>query len=194
LTGQLQVTARAVATASALAERRLTHDAAHAELTDMEHAGDSLRESLVTTLSRSLVTPIDREDIFRLSRSVDSILDSMRDYVRLQALLRPGDSFDPLPVLVEISAAVSELTLAVSSLEAGGGRKLTVRALAARKAAGRARRAFQYELARSCEFETSGTELVKWQALGFELVNAVEHIRQSSDALVDGAIKRWKSL
>jgi hypothetical protein len=163
-------------------------------MTDMEHAGDSLRESLVTTLSRSLVTPIDREDIFRLSRSVDSVLDSMRDYVRLQALLRPGDGFDPLPVLVEISAAVSELTLAVSSLETGGGRKLTVRALAARKAAGRARRAFQYELARSYELETSGTELVKWQALGFELVNALEHIRQSSDALVDGAIKRWKSL
>ena len=35
-----------------------------------------------TSLAGVLVTPVDREDLFRLSRSIDDVLDNLRDFVR----------------------------------------------------------------------------------------------------------------
>ena len=41
----------------------------------LEHEADELRRILIDELNRSFVTPIDREDLFALSRTVDDVLD-----------------------------------------------------------------------------------------------------------------------
>ena len=51
-------------------------------MTDIEQRGDRLRAELVWRLEGVLVAPIDREDLFRLSRSIDDVLDNLRDFVR----------------------------------------------------------------------------------------------------------------
>ena len=51
-------------------------------MAEIEQRGDALRGKLVTRLAGVLVTPIDREDLFRLSRSIDDVLDNLRDFVR----------------------------------------------------------------------------------------------------------------
>jgi len=42
---------------------------------EIEHEADELRRALVEELHRTFVTPMDREDIFALSRAVDDIID-----------------------------------------------------------------------------------------------------------------------
>ena len=49
---------------------------------EIEHEGDNQRALLVAELSRALITPIDREDLFRLSRAIDDVLDNLRDFFR----------------------------------------------------------------------------------------------------------------
>lgn len=44
-------------------------------VTELEKEEDELRRILIDELNRTFVTPIDREDIFALSRTVDDILD-----------------------------------------------------------------------------------------------------------------------
>ncbi len=44
-------------------------------LTEVEKEADEVRRILIDELNRSFVTPIDREDIFALSRAIDDILD-----------------------------------------------------------------------------------------------------------------------
>src|SRR5699024_11684626 len=44
------------------------------EIATIEKRGDSERATLVTGLASTLVTPLDREDLFRLSRSIDNVL------------------------------------------------------------------------------------------------------------------------
>lgn len=60
----------------ALAQYMITsspEDAARVEKAEKE--ADELRRILIDELHRTFVTPIDREDIFRLSRAIDDILD-----------------------------------------------------------------------------------------------------------------------
>lgn len=45
------------------------------EVERLEHEADEVRRVLIDKLNRSFVTPIDREDIFALSRAIDDILD-----------------------------------------------------------------------------------------------------------------------
>lgn len=46
----------------------------------MEEDADVALDEVLTTVSRSLSTPIDREDLFRLSRSLDDVVDNLRDF------------------------------------------------------------------------------------------------------------------
>ena len=45
------------------------------KVTEIEKAADEVRRVLIDELNRTFVTPIDREDIFGLSLSVDDLLD-----------------------------------------------------------------------------------------------------------------------
>jgi ABC-type transporter Mla subunit MlaD len=83
---------------------------------ELEREGDDRRADLTRFLSSALVTPIDREDLFRLSRSIDDVLDNVRDFARELRLYDPPTPEDLVPALVAIDAAVGELRRAVGAL------------------------------------------------------------------------------
>ncbi len=58
---------------------------------DLEHVGDRCRADLIRELSGALTTPIDHEDLFRLSRSIDDVLDNVRDFTHETQLYEPAD-------------------------------------------------------------------------------------------------------
>ena len=92
----------------------------HAEATermrDIEHEGDDLRADLVAALGRALVTPIDREDLYRLSRSIDQVLDGLRDFVREWDLFNAHDAQALSRVLDALAVAVHDTRSAVQSI------------------------------------------------------------------------------
>ena len=45
------------------------------QLQEIEHRGDDLTHSIITTLNQTFITPFDREDIHRLTSSLDDVLD-----------------------------------------------------------------------------------------------------------------------
>lgn len=49
------------------------------KITEYENRGDSLTHETIQVLNRTFVTPLDREDIFRLAESLDDVLDQMED-------------------------------------------------------------------------------------------------------------------
>ena len=46
---------------------------------DKEHQGDSLTRDVVALLNRTFVTPIDRDDIYRLVGAIDDVCDRIND-------------------------------------------------------------------------------------------------------------------
>jgi uncharacterized protein len=46
-----------------------------AEITEMEHAGDTITHQVISMLNRTFVTPFDREDIALLAHTMDDVID-----------------------------------------------------------------------------------------------------------------------
>ena len=62
-------------------------DKAH-EIKEVEHKCDFLTHEIIQRLNKTLVTPIDREDIHSLAKSLDDVMDAIDDAAALFALYR----------------------------------------------------------------------------------------------------------
>lgn len=186
LTAQLDATVKGVDLAADLAAGRIEPAAARAGMGEVEHEGDHGRAALVAELATTLTTPIDREDLYRFSRSVDDVLDNLRDLVRETDLFgMPGDPSD-LPALDAVREGLVSLRAAIAHLVDDPGR-VQEGALAARKAAGQVRREYQTSVAalfrRELTAETlSRRELLRrLDVIGLRLNSAAADL---SDALL----------
>jgi predicted phosphate transport protein (TIGR00153 family) len=64
-----------------------------AEITELEHQGDTITHNIMARLHRTFVTPFDREDIVQLAHSLDDIIDFIHaaaDSMFLYKVGRPG--------------------------------------------------------------------------------------------------------
>ncbi len=79
----------------------------------LEKEGDELRRILIDELNRTFVTPIDREDIFALSRAIDDVLDYAHTTVTEMAILHvePNDFLRRMASLLR--EAGEEIVMAV---------------------------------------------------------------------------------
>lgn len=108
-----------------LAACRLAHDvaagttditAAREKMKRIEHKGDVQRAELVRGLAGVLVAPIDREDLFRLSRSIDDVLDNIHDFVRELDLYEMAATDVFSAPLEEAATAIDDLRAAVRTI------------------------------------------------------------------------------
>lgn len=172
--------------AVAVATGRLDTEAARQQMTGIEHDGDECRRVVVNFIRRSFTTPIDREDMFRLSRSIDDVLDNLRDFVREYDLLAlPPDEL-LADVLHEIESSVSSLDNAVNHL-LDGHRSLSGAALLVRK--NDIRQRYQTAMADLLVEPLSATTLRRREVLRrLDVVGL--RLGEAADALADGAVKR----
>jgi uncharacterized protein Yka (UPF0111/DUF47 family) len=129
--------------------RALTDDVdwstARNDIAQLEHQGDAIRAELVHLLGRSLVTPLDREDLFRVSRSFDDVLDNLRDLVREGEGFRPEQTDVVVPVVAALIEALTAIRGAVDGLE-NAPAQIASRALNAKKAINGVRRSYGQQL------------------------------------------------
>ena len=77
---------------------------------DLEHEGDRIVHEIYTMLDKSFITPIDREDISKLTILYDNVLDAIWDVTNRMHLMRPVNKLEYMtsfPVIIEKS--VSEI-------------------------------------------------------------------------------------
>ncbi|MGC8628464.1 MAG: DUF47 domain-containing protein [Acidimicrobiales bacterium] len=155
---------------------------------EIEHEGDRWRKQLVEGLSKALVTPIDREDMFRLSRSIDDVLDNIADFVREWDLYRPADSRLLLGLLSAVADGLQQLALTVEALTKDPG-TVTQAGLPAKKSANQVRRRYQLALAKLYAGELS-VETLKARDLLRRLDVVGLRLNEAADFLLDASVKR----
>ncbi len=185
---QLEATIAACRLARAVAEGSAVPSEAHEQMAEIEHGGDVLRGELVTRLEGVVVSPIDREDLFRLSRSIDDVLDNLRDFVREWDLyeIDGGDWF--LGILDAVANGVEDLRLAVRTL-ASDSKDTSQCALASKKSAGEIRRLYDAEVGRLFSGELT-MEVLKSRELLRRLDVVGLRLNEAADVLSDAAVKR----
>ncbi|PZG19620.1 DUF47 domain-containing protein [Nonomuraea aridisoli] len=188
LLGQLQATKEGAWLAMAMIGGEVGRTGAHEQMRSIEHLGDEERGRLVEELKNALVTPIDREDLFRLSRSIDDVLDSLRDFVRESHLYRVPDQIRFSPMLDQVIAGIEALEGAVRDLSSRPS-VVILNALEAKKVGGVIRKMYQYEISRIYSGEiTADTMKERELVRRLEIVGVA--IGEAADAIADGAMKR----
>ncbi|WP_350347579.1 DUF47 family protein [Agromyces sp. G08B096] len=187
LSEQVAALDRGVEVTARMLRGELEPEAARRRLRRIEHDGDDARGAVVEAISRAFITPIDREDLFRLSRSIDDVLDTVRDLVREYDLYR----MPPDPVLATVfagvAAAVPRLGEAVGELGADTTR-LREAALQAKK--NDVRRRFQRAMAELLEGAGSDARALERRELLRRVDGIGLRLGEAADAIADGAVKR----
>jgi len=83
----------------------------------LEKQADEVRRILIDELNRSFVTPIDREDLFALSRALDDVLDYAYSVVNEMDILAVKPNEHLLEMAEMLHEAAQELHLAMERLE-----------------------------------------------------------------------------
>jgi hypothetical protein len=92
-----------------------------AEIKRIEHVGDDLTHAILTKLNQTFITPFDREDIYRLTSSLDDVLDLMNaaaDRITMYKIIDPPSAAAELSKI--ILAQCEELGRAVAHLQKNG--------------------------------------------------------------------------
>lgn len=162
--------------------------AAAARMAAIERRGDEERAGLVSILGEVLAGPIDREDLFRLSRSIDDVLDNLSDFLVELTLYRPARPeglAEPVGSIIDgVEALRDGVRHLPHDLEAVG-----QGALRARQACNRTRRRYQEAVAGLLESEPD-RETLKHRELLRRLDVVGLRLAEAANALTDGLIKR----
>jgi hypothetical protein len=171
-----------------MAAGRVPSADARARMAEIEHAGDAERAALAAMLRGVLATPIDREDLYRLSRSADDVLDNLRDFVREADLFGPPGLGFAVPPLDAVLEGLTALDAAVRKVLAEPA-AVTIAALGARKAGNRVREYRQAALARLFAGPLD-IDVLRSRELLDRLDAVGRRLGEAADALSDAMLKR----
>jgi predicted phosphate transport protein (TIGR00153 family) len=103
---------------SALEEYMHTNDPKDAKrVITIETEADELRRILIDELNRTFVTPIDREDIFALSRAIDDIVDYARSTVDEMSIFGVQPNVFLTRMVAVLREAADEIYMSVKQLQ-----------------------------------------------------------------------------
>lgn len=106
LAGQIDAAAAVFAELETAAGRNRFEDVA-ARLKPIETAADEFCRKLYQEIDRTFVTPIDREDLARLTKVLDNVVDSMEHTAAFALLYRFEVLTEPMRHLVRVTVACS---------------------------------------------------------------------------------------
>jgi uncharacterized protein len=148
--------------------------------------GTQDHETLVRTLARALSTPLDPEDIFRLSRSLGEVRENLADFVREFALFAPGSDQRCARLLEPILSSLTLLDTCLSQR-----RVVTMRdeALFARQHVTQVREQYQLALAELYS-QPLASDVLRRRELLRRLDVVGLRLAEATDVLSDATIKR----
>src|SRR5215471_1865317 len=92
------------------------------EIKEVEHKCDFLTHEVIQRLNRTFVTPLDREDIHALARSLDDVMDAIDAAAAVIRLYRLNSvRFGARELAVIVSASTYQVRLAIEALEQNKG-------------------------------------------------------------------------
>src|SRR6266571_8618331 len=152
------------------------------QLQEIEHRADDITHSIITKLNQSFITPFDREDIHRLSSSLDDVLDFVNGAAVRMTLYRVTI---PPPAAIDLAALIvkqsEELSLAVSLLESN--QKVLDHCVEVNRLENEADRVSRNAIAELFEHEKDPIQLIKLKELYEVLETATDKAEDAANVL-----------
>ncbi|MFC2006847.1 DUF47 domain-containing protein [Chloroflexota bacterium] len=162
-----------------------------AEITDLEHEGDSITHQIMEQLNRSFVTPIDREDIVLLAHSLDDVTDFIHaaaDAMLIYKVNPPDQRAKELADLV-VQAAL-EVENAIRHLRRRGeSKQIFQRCVEINRLENMADRIYRLTIGELFENSNDITHIIKWREIYEHMETATDRCEDISDVLEGVALK-----
>jgi predicted phosphate transport protein (TIGR00153 family) len=154
----------------------------------VEHKCDHLTHQIIQRLNSTFVTPIDREDIHALAKSLDDVMDAIdasARFVRLYKITTPR--FGARELARVISLSVDEVRLAVEALERKSG--VAARAVEINRLENEADRLHEEALKRLFDEERDPVLIIKWKEILDVLEEATDRCEDVANLLEGVVVK-----
>jgi uncharacterized protein len=158
------------------------------EIKEVEHKCDFLTHEIIQRLHRTFVTPLDREDIHALARSLDDVMDAIdasAAIVRLYQIEHVREDARLLAKLVRMSA--DQVVIALQALERKRG--VAEPAVEINRLENEADRAHQAALRRLFEEERDPIAIIKWKEILDFLEDATDRCEDVANVLEGVVVK-----
>jgi predicted phosphate transport protein (TIGR00153 family) len=162
----------------------------HAEqIKRLEHECDQFTHEVVNRLDRTFITPIDREDIYRLAGDLDDVIDVIDGVARRAQIFRVGTPPEGVGRLCAVIAkVVGTLEHGVEQLRKRDGSVMKA-SIEAKQLEEEADVIYHEELGRLFERETNAVELIKWKEIYDNLERCVDQAEDVANVLESISIK-----
>src|SRR5262245_56189116 len=158
------------------------------EIKEIEHKCDFLTHDIIQRLNRTFVTPLDREDIYGLARSLDDVMDAIDAAAALIRLYRlESVRYGARELATIVTACTNELRLGLDALELKRG--VITHAIEINRLENEADRTHQDAVSRLFEEEHNPLAVMKWkEALDF-LEDATDRCEDVANVLEGVVVK-----
>lgn len=158
------------------------------QLQELEHRGDDMTHNIIRMLNQTFITPFDREDIHRLTSSLDDVLDFVNAAAVRMTLYRITS---PPPAAVELAKLIirqaEELSVGVSLLETN--QKVLDHCVEVNRLENEADRVSRRAIAELFEHEKDPIQLIKIKELYEVLETATDKAEDAANVLEAVALK-----
>jgi predicted phosphate transport protein (TIGR00153 family) len=158
------------------------------EIKEVEHKCDFLTHEIIQRLHRTFVTPLDREDIHTLARSLDDVMDAVdasAAFVRLYQIQRVRPDARELGRIIGLSA--TQLVKALKALDRRTG--VAEPAVEINRLENEADRIHQSALRRLFEEEQDPVAIMKWKEILDFLEDATDRCEDVANVLEGVVVK-----
>jgi uncharacterized protein len=158
------------------------------EIKEVEHKCDFLTHDIIKRLNRTFVTPLDREDIYALARSLDDVMDAIDACATMVRLYRlESVRYGARELARIISACTVQILLALTALEQSKG--LAGPGIEINRLENEADRVHQQAVSRLFDDERDPILVMKWkEALDF-LEDATDRCEDVANVLEGVMVK-----
>lgn len=158
------------------------------EIKEVEHKCDFLTHGIIQRLNRTFVTPLDREDIHELARSLDDVMDAIDASAALVRLYRLDTvRFGVRELAQNITACTKELRLALDALEQNKG--VTTHAVEINRLENEADRTHAEAVGRLFDDEKDPISVMKWKEMLDLLEAATDRCEDVANVLEGVVVK-----
>ena len=155
----------------------------------LEHECDQFTHEVVNRLDRTFITPIDREDIYKLAGDLDDVIDVIDGVARRTQIFHTGRAPEGVKKLsAVIERAVGALVQGVEHLKKRDAGVMKA-SLNAKQLEEEADAIYHEELGRLFETETNAIELIKWKEIYDNLERCVDQTEDVANVLESISIK-----
>jgi predicted phosphate transport protein (TIGR00153 family) len=158
------------------------------EIKEVEHKCDFLTHEIIQRLNRTFVTPLDREDIFALARSLDDVMDAIDASASLVRLYRLDSiRFGARELAHVITTSTHQVRLALEALEQHKG--LITHAVEINRLENEADRIHQQAVSRLFDDERDPLTVIKWKETLDFLEDAIDRCEDVANVLEGVMVK-----